>query len=51
MDCCSSHMSSHLVVKGLRALELLDDAVARVQVLFDNDSPILDIEYRLIGLP
>ena len=42
MDCCSSHMSPHLLVKGLRALKLLNDAVVRVQVLFNNDSPILD---------
>ena len=51
MDCCSSHMSPHLVVKGLRALELLDDAVVRVQVFFSSDSTMLDIQYRLIDLP
>ena len=51
MDCCSSHMSPHLVVKGLRALDLLNRAVVRVQVLFNNDSLISNIEHRLIGLP
>ena len=51
MDCCSPHISPHLVVQGLRPLESLDNAVVRVQVLFNSDSPILDIEYRLIGLP
>ena len=51
MDCCSPHMSPDLVVKGLRPLECLDNALVWVQVLFNSDSPILGIEYRLIGLP
>ena len=51
MDCSSSHMSPYLVVQGLRPLEPLDNAIVRVQVLFNSDSPMLDIEYRLIGLP
>ena len=51
MDGCSPHISPHLVVQGLRPLESLDNALVRVQVLFNTNSPILDIEYRLIGLP
>ena len=47
MDCCSPHISPHLVVQGLRPLEPLDNALVRVQVLFEINSPILDIEYRV----
>ena len=41
-------MSPHLVLKGLRALEPLDNALVRVEALFNSDSSVLDIEYRLI---
>ena len=51
MDCCSPRMSPHLVIQGLWTLEPLDNALVRVQVPFNSDVPILDMEYRLIGLP
>ena len=51
MDCCSPYISPHLVVQGLRPLEPLDNALVRVQVLFNSESVMLEIEYRLISLP
>ena len=37
IDCYSPHMSPDLVAEGLRTLEPLDNALVRVQVLFNGD--------------